>query len=767
MAAPRPRSAAFHVSWISGIDDILVFQYAAEEVTLTTLPIALRASWEQEPRKRGSGETSRSVAMEGASSSPWLLLAGVGLLAVARGERKAWSIALLGLALSVACTPRSSRSESGSESRIEAVATADPEESSRALVALRQATLAGVRTATASTLDASARRSAALWQAQLAIVERRFNDIEPLLAPVGLAFRAEDEPPLAAWIRARAAWGRGDGIGAVLAYQHLTDLSSLEAFAVERIEVELATQSRDFSAAIEKLAAAHPRWGESLQALATGYAITDQMGPAIAAATQHSLSEPWPRRRVLADPVSTFLMLRDRDLRRELRLADVEEPVATCPFAPASPLPATGEAIVLGATLHVFFPGENASSALTLPGGCDLAPATARIFNAEDWEERRLALGMASLRAVEDALAAGRPIAGPAVEAAVDSLAMAGQWQQLADLTRQVHAEDAEKVPPQLLRARALALDKLGQREEASRLLVAAASFALRQGGADRRTLNDLADLLVSGQHYDLALRVLSMARRSSPPGMGADVRLRQVSIEKKLYDASLSLDSPHFRIFYPPERDPDFARSVLDHLEAERLRLKPLLPGLSANRCDVLLLDFGDFSESYGGLSVVGLFDGKIRLPFGWLPQLEVWSRAIVTHELLHALLTDATEDRAPRFFQEGLAQYVEADRFSINPLPDYRRRDAFLSFQLIEPALTNLAIPELAQVAYDEALWSVIFIADRWGEAALPKLVQAFRRERDPERALRSVLGVGSTELAREFLAWSESGRRKDWSS
>ncbi len=120
-----------------------------------------------------------------------------------------------------------------------------------------------------------------------------------------------------------------------------------------------------------------------------------------------------------------------------------------------------------------------------------------------------------------------------------------------------------------------------------------------------------------------------------------------------------------------------------------------------------------------------------------------------VVTHELTHAALTDATSGRTPAWLSEGVALYVSGDRRQAPAGADLAtlcRPDAIAQ-------LSGTAQSE----AYDLSSAAAFAIADRFGHRRLLALYDAFN---DPslrgrpgarlvDRALRRTLGLTLAEL------------------
>lgn len=126
-----------------------------------------------------------------------------------------------------------------------------------------------------------------------------------------------------------------------------------------------------------------------------------------------------------------------------------------------------------------------------------------------------------------------------------------------------------------------------------------------------------------------------------------------------------------------------------------------------------------------------------------------------VIAHELAHAALAPTTSGRAPAWLVEGVALYASADD----------RRGEYASLTTV-PTLAGLSAPDaIARMggegqrsAYATSSVAAFAIADRYGSAALLKVLHAYNRtgirgrRGDPEltdRVLRRTLGISLTAL------------------
>jgi hypothetical protein len=119
--------------------------------------------------------------------------------------------------------------------------------------------------------------------------------------------------------------------------------------------------------------------------------------------------------------------------------------------------------------------------------------------------------------------------------------------------------------------------------------------------------------------------------------------------------------------------------------------------------------------------------------------------------------MIADATEDRAPHWFQEGLAQRLEMRPERNNPIPDLERQRTYLALSSIEEVLRHFPDPDLVEAAYVEAEWLVIFLERRYGRASISRLLEAFRSGSTTDEAVQAVFSISTPELDERFRQWA----------
>lgn len=224
------------------------------------------------------------------------------------------------------------------------------------------------------------------------------------------------------------------------------------------------------------------------------------------------------------------------------------------------------------------------------------------------------------------------------------------------------------------------------------------------------------------------------------------DLRIRQLEVRRKLVENAQTLATEHFDIRHDASINPAIAARIGELLEAELARVRQKLPPFEPRRVTVNVLGWDEFrSEITPSEHVLGLYDGEIFVPFAAVEQFKREVVSIITHELTHALLAQATNDNAPRWFQEGVATRMElldshANAFATTP------QGLVLPVTLLDATLERNADP----ATYVVAQTFIRFLEDRYGSDAIARIAAGLARGEE------TVLGKSLDELNVEFRQW-----------
>ena len=223
-------------------------------------------------------------------------------------------------------------------------------------------------------------------------------------------------------------------------------------------------------------------------------------------------------------------------------------------------------------------------------------------------------------------------------------------------------------------------------------------------------------------------------------------------------------LHTDHFDVFFYPEEEAaaQQAARLAERWYARYARFfgheltnrQPLLLYGSHSAFEQTNAISGDLGEGTGG--VTEAIKRRIVLPLG---SSLAESDHVIGHELVHAFQYDITGSggrgpgglptatQMPLWFIEGMAEYL-----SLGPLDPHTAmwmRDATLRNKL--PSYRQLDDPNYFPYRYGQALWA--YIAGRWGDQTVVRLLRGAGRNGDVTAAIQRDLGISGDSLAK---AW-----------
>lgn len=603
----------------------------------------------------------------------------------------------------------------------------------------------------------------ALWRAELDLSRVDLGRAEALLDSL-----PEPAPiPLGDLLRARLAFARGEAERMEALYEHVgrsgTDHDGLR-FETAQALFGLG-RTIDAGVWLQRAAEMGSRMAEVHYGMAAKAVLDrDPEGGEAFLARAWSL-EPVPREVLLGEPLLAALCARPT-LFPTFSFGTPEEPLVSSEATGRSAvaLPPGAVADLAGELLRV----EVGEAELFVPAGAALAPEETTLETAVERRERREERVLARLPTLLEEAGNRGVVARPrrlreTTEAAT-ALARHHRWEEIVELTDGISGS-VEVVPPVLGQLRAVALRQTGSPGAAQTLLVRLAKTSLDSRRKDPGALRQLAELLVETKDYELAIRLMKRAESLSPLA-ASEARVRQVRMEQELYGDAGHHETAHFEVVYPRSTGPIYADDLGLVLEAELGRISRWIPAGRGEPHTVHVYPLFQFLDAYsGGMLVLGLYDGRLNVPFADLKSLHPELVAILSHELAHAMLARATGDQAPKWLHEGLAQHVEMVPGRINPIPDLHREGRILSFPMIEAILAGFAEPQLVDLAYAEAAWVVHYLEAEHGVRSIRRLIAAYAAGKTTEEAIREVFGMTVAQFDAAVWEWCLDEAPASW--
>lgn len=203
----------------------------------------------------------------------------------------------------------------------------------------------------------------------------------------------------------------------------------------------------------------------------------------------------------------------------------------------------------------------------------------------------------------------------------------------------------------------------------------------------------------------------------------------------------------PGWTIAYPLRAEPSLLKTMAKTLGRARRRLEETLGVVPEHlRVEVfekareLHLSGPAPPEAFSGWAA-GIYDGTIRIAVGResLPE-PPFLVLLLTHEVAHAAVEEASRGRCPAWLDEGIAQNLAQNlpRRAEARLLEAARKEALLPLKALEEPFWHLKAKPLIDLAYAQALSVVGFLEREVGWQGLRGLLEALASGLSPEEAL-----------------------------
>jgi tetratricopeptide (TPR) repeat protein len=761
------KAAAFTISYPSGTDDTIVIDMTSEGGVFKVVDLRPLVIPSTRVATFAAAAPAAAEPKEVPKQSFPLALGGVAAILGVTGallRRKQGTVAILMMAAAGAIVlafaalkfvPR----------RADKVATeAGKEEGPQiprlgALLEMRRAMASGtgaIGAAPAGCQSPVCRDAAALWKAQTELQQMHLAEAEAILnrypRPSGI--------PLAEILRGRAALLKSNEADSAAAYEHAVNMGpGRDALWYETAQALMALgyedRARRYFARLEKVGSREPDAYYILSLLSGSKQKKEEAAEYIRRAWN---MRPAQRENIVGTAAFWFV-LRDPSIVPLISISSAQEATFASPAASTRSIsvPEGTSSRMSGEFLHLQI-GE---AEMHVPGGAALAPQGAAVVDAGAWareEEERGLREFPQLAAVaRSAGALAQPALRRRLMRTANALADHNRWADLISLTDGMSPK-SEFVPAELFFLRTQALQRMQRAGEGRAILreLAGSNVLLRR--RDASALEELGEMLASHELYDVAISVFDRAQ-SIRPNPFIDDRVRQLQMNKRLATKYGTHRTEHFEIHYPEDVSPLSAQTIGEIAEAEFRRMQKWIPTPAFTPVVINVVWWNEFRSTYTGSDfIVGFYNGKVTVPLAGVPMYIPEVVAILTHEIAHAMIAQASNDQAPRWFQEGLAQRVEMREYHRNAFNMYED-DRLIAVSLIDAVLSGSPDPGMITEGYIESQTLIRYLEASKGEKSVPAMIAAFRAGATTEEAIQQVTGLSMADFDLKLREWGRS--------
>ncbi len=267
--------------------------------------------------------------------------------------------------------------------------------------------------------------------------------------------------------------------------------------------------------------------------------------------------------------------------------------------------------------------------------------------------------------------------------------------------------------------------------------------------------------MLAQLDEFDAAVKLLDHAT-TARQSTAIDNEVAKIQMNKRLATKYATVTSPHFIIHYPDEVPRPFAEQMANIMESELKRLQKWVPTPNFRPTVVNMLSWQDFRSTYTGSDfILGFYQGKITVPLAGLSDFIPEAVAILTHELTHAMLAQATNEQAPRWFHEGLAQRTEMVPYKPNAFNMYED-NKLLSVSVLDAVLHGSPDPEMIGEAYIVSQTIIRYIEATYGPAGMARMIAAYREGATTDEAIQRLSGLSVADFDTRLRAWGRGSTK-----
>lgn len=765
-------TAAFRVTFPSGIDDTIIFDVVTEDGayrihdmrsmsdSFGTAPAAAAVPVNAAPAAVPAMQPEMMIAIVA------VLLLGATAVLWRRQRRIARLVSIAAvLAFCVAGTSMyvRHRANASAATAVDAAALPAKPGSSRKLLAELRAEVARGDVVPAETFrraarDPEAHDRALLWSAQIDYQQMKLEEATATLSKL----KQRASIPLAHILEARIAFLNQKEVDTVMAYERAIDLGP------ERDDVQYEAASAMHTLGFEERAKGYfdrvarlgSREADAFYSLAVLEALK----------RDHDLAErylmtgwrlrPATREELVRSGVLLEVMRRP-SVARQFAFHQSGDPLLKAARFAENPvkLPASAQIRCIGELLEV----KIGDCTILVAGGSIMAPPTAQIIDAATWkaEETQRAIVEAPnlIRVASQPSSYAQPALARKIERTAQALAEHNRWTELARLTEGISVR-SDAIPPDLILLKIGALRRTRQNEQAARELREFVGSATQLKRLDAKQLLEAGEMLAAVGMYGVAIKLIERAGRlREMPSL--DDRIRQLLLNQRLASSYQSHETTHFRFNFSPDVSATTAVRIGEIAEKELARLQKWIPTPTFEKVEVNILAWEEFRATYTGSDhILGFYDGKITIPFGGVGNFSPEVVSILSHELAHAMIAQKTNDQAPRWFQEGLAQRIESVPYARNAFNTYEN-DQLLALSLIDDVIAYSIEPGMMALGYIESHAVIRYLESTYGASALNTLMTAFGAGKTSEEALEMLAGKSLAAVEEDFRRWGTAKR------
>jgi tetratricopeptide (TPR) repeat protein len=263
----------------------------------------------------------------------------------------------------------------------------------------------------------------------------------------------------------------------------------------------------------------------------------------------------------------------------------------------------------------------------------------------------------------------------------------------------------------------------------AYRLQQSKAAIAYLEGfvasyGVNLQVNKQLGSLLYERGRLTEALEALKPIESYNLKDPEALALISKINTELVIKEGLQSFSSEKFVLWTPKNLDLAFSELLSSNLEKIYEGLGDLLNFYPLEPVEVILLEETEYKSLYSyKQGATGVYDGKLVIPVARVEEPEQLARTL-RHEYVHHLVYWMSEDTAPLWLNEGLAQLLETD--DLEAILEQNSKALLLSHKEVERLYLSAVDENNLKEVYK---WSFVKALKIVAESGLDRLVEMLK--------------------------------------
>jgi tetratricopeptide (TPR) repeat protein len=267
-----------------------------------------------------------------------------------------------------------------------------------------------------------------------------------------------------------------------------------------------------------------------------------------------------------------------------------------------------------------------------------------------------------------------------------------------------------------------------------------------------------LGDIEYDSQQLERAKRAWEKAKRLNPSLPGLDERMQKLQSEFTVEKEFERGGNFHFDLRYQDQIDRSTAFDLRGALDQARRDVGRDFSYWPRRKIVVLIYSADGFSQVRRGPDwSVGLYDGKIRVPFPSNAAAQETVKPTLYHEYTHALIHDITHNKCPVWLNEGIAEHQEARLRAPNlaRLQAAVRQDKLIPLTSLDAAFKSRDA-NVAGLAYQQSYSLVTFLVQKYRFYRIRRVLEAIGNDKTVEEAFRAEFRISMSQLEARWQSW-----------